>query len=70
VSATALSRSSSSTPEPTCDERQAEIQRLRYEYGFSAMPPEQSRKLIELPEPDTAQKQAEREPLGEVALAA
>jgi ParB/RepB/Spo0J family partition protein len=38
-------------PNLTCDERQAEIQRLRHEYGFSAMPPEQSRKLMELPEP-------------------
>ena len=38
-------------PSLTCDERQAEIQRLRGEYGFSAMPPEQSRKLMELPEP-------------------
>jgi hypothetical protein len=38
-------------PSLTCDERQAEIQRLRREYGFSAMPPEQSRKLMELPEP-------------------
>jgi ParB/RepB/Spo0J family partition protein len=38
-------------PSLTCDERQAEIQRLRHEYGFSAMPPEQSRKLMELPEP-------------------
>jgi ParB/RepB/Spo0J family partition protein len=54
----------------TCDERQAEIQRLRHEYGFSAMPPEQSRKLMELSEPDTAQKDAKREPIGEVALAA
>ncbi len=38
-------------PSLTCDERQAEIQRLRREYGFSALPPEQSRKLMELPEP-------------------
>ena len=38
-------------PSLTCDERQAEIQRLRHEYGFSAMPPEQSRKIMELPEP-------------------
>jgi ParB/RepB/Spo0J family partition protein len=46
-------------PSLTCDERQAEIQRLRHEYGFSAMPPEQSRKIMELPEPadtDTAQE--------------
>ena len=50
-------------PSLTCDERQAEIQRLRHEYGFSAMPPEQSRKLMELPEP-TDSPTAE-EPSGE-----
>jgi ParB/RepB/Spo0J family partition protein len=50
-------------PSLTCDERQAEIQRLRHEYGFSAMPPEQSRKLMELPEP-TDSSTAE-EPSGE-----
>ena len=35
----------------TCDERHSEIQRLRRDYGFAALPPEQSRKLMELPEP-------------------
>ncbi len=39
-------------PNLTCDERHAEIQRLRREYGFRALPPEQGRKLVELPEPD------------------
>ncbi len=46
-----------------CDERQAEIQRLRREYGFSAMPPEQSRKLMELPEP--ADSATAEQPSGE-----
>jgi ParB/RepB/Spo0J family partition protein len=45
-------------PSLTCDERQAEIQRLRHEYGFSAMPPEQSRKLMELPEPSGSVEEA------------
>lgn len=38
-------------PSLTCDERHSEIQRLRREYGFTALPPEQSHKLMELPEP-------------------
>jgi ParB/RepB/Spo0J family partition protein len=38
-------------PSLTCDERHSEIQRLRREYGFTALPPEQGRKLMELPEP-------------------
>lgn len=46
-------------PTMTCDERQAEIQRLRSEYGFRAMPPEQSRKLMELPEPGQSTDAAE-----------
>lgn len=64
-------------PNMTCDERQAEIQRLRHEYGFSAMPPEQSHKLMELPEPNDAEQndsdaeqQVESEPQAEVAIAA
>ncbi len=46
-------------PTMTCDKRQAEIQRLRSEYGFRAMPPEQSRKLMELPEPGQSTDAAE-----------
>ncbi len=38
-------------PTMTCDERQAEIQRLRREYGFSALPHEVGARLMELPEP-------------------
>jgi ParB/RepB/Spo0J family partition protein len=38
-------------PSLTCDERHSEIQRLRRVYGFRAMPPEESRRLMELPEP-------------------
>lgn len=69
-------------PSLTCDERQAEIQRLRHEYGFSAMPPEQSRKLMELPEPpdsgsaeepsadSTPQDETETPAPAEMALAA
>jgi ParB/RepB/Spo0J family partition protein len=54
-------------PTMTCDERQAEIQRLRSEYGFRAMPPEQSRKLMELPEPGQDSDAAEP---AELAVAA
>jgi ParB/RepB/Spo0J family partition protein len=60
-------------PSLTCDERQAEIQRLRHEYGFSAMPPEQSRKLMELPEPtnsDTGEEHADQPEEELVAVAA
>jgi ParB/RepB/Spo0J family partition protein len=67
-------------PSLSCDERQAEIQRLRHEYGFTAMPPEQSRKLMELPEPTDAatepgaqaapQDQSETPAPAEMALAA
>jgi len=60
-------------PSLTCDERQAEIQRLRREYGFSAMPPEQSRKLMELPEPtggDTGEEHADQPEEELVAVAA
>ncbi|HEX8086551.1 MAG TPA: hypothetical protein VF529_19850 [Solirubrobacteraceae bacterium] len=38
-------------PSMTCDERQTEIQRLRREYGFSALPHEVGPQLMELPEP-------------------
>jgi ParB/RepB/Spo0J family partition protein len=38
-------------PTMTCDERHAEIQRLRREYGFSALPHEVGARLMELPEP-------------------
>ena len=60
-------------PSLTCDERQAEIQRLRHEYGFAAMPPEQSRKLMELPEPtnsDTGEEHADQPEEELVAVAA
>lgn len=63
-------------PSLTCDERQAEIQRLRHEYGFSAMPPEQSHKLMELPDPtdaepndSDAEQQVESEPQAEAEVA-
>jgi ParB/RepB/Spo0J family partition protein len=49
-------------PTLTCDERRAEIQRLRREYGFSALPHEVGARLMELPEPgdsDDAAPQAE-----------
>jgi ParB/RepB/Spo0J family partition protein len=48
-------------PSLTCDERHAEIARLRHEYGFSAMPPKQSRKLMELPEPGESADAADPE---------
>lgn len=48
-------------PTLTCDERHAEIARLRREYGFRAMPPEQSHKLMELPEPGQNADAAEPE---------
>ncbi len=38
-------------PQLTRDERQAEIQRLRREYGFSALEAAKGRELMELPEP-------------------
>jgi len=38
-------------PQLTCDERQGEIQRLRREYGFSALDAVKGRELMELPEP-------------------
>jgi hypothetical protein len=65
-------------PTMTCDERQAEIQRLRREFGFRALPPEQSRKLMELPEPgqdgDAAEPEAdhgsEADERAELAVAA
>jgi ParB/RepB/Spo0J family partition protein len=60
-------------PRLTCDERQAEIQRLRHEYGFAAMPPEQGRKLMELPEPtddDTGEEHADQPEEELVAVAA
>lgn len=66
-------------PTMTCDERQAGIQRLRSEYGFRAMPPEQSHKLMELPEPgqsdnttepEAADHAAETDPPAELAVAA
>jgi len=38
-------------PQLTRDERQAEIQRLRCEYGFSALETAKGRELMELPEP-------------------
>jgi ParB/RepB/Spo0J family partition protein len=41
-------------PELTRDERQAEIQRLRREYGFSALQAAKGRELMELPEPHEA----------------
>ncbi|MFI4984893.1 MAG: ParB/RepB/Spo0J family partition protein [Solirubrobacterales bacterium] len=48
-------------PTLTCDERHAEIARLRREYGFSALPHEQGRKLMELPEPGASTDAAEPE---------
>ena len=47
----AFAQSAGSMPR---DARQAGIQRLRAEYGFTAMPQEVAAKLMELPEPDTA----------------
>jgi ParB/RepB/Spo0J family partition protein len=41
-------------PSLSRDDRQAEIQRLRSEYGYSALPHERGRKLMDLPEPDQA----------------
>lgn len=38
-------------PTLTCDERHGEIQRLRREYGFSALPHELGTRLMQLPEP-------------------
>jgi len=38
-------------PSLTCDERHAEIQRLRRDYGYSALPHERSAELMQLPEP-------------------
>lgn len=62
-------------PSLTCDERHAEIHRLRREYGFSAIPPEEGRKLMELPEPDSTSETGENaadaaETSQEAALAA
>jgi hypothetical protein len=53
-------------PSLTCDERQEEIQRLRSEYGFLAVPAEVGRRLIELPEPGAPEEPAD-EPQGEEA---
>ena len=53
-------------PSLTCDERQEEIQRLRSEYGFLAVPAEIGRRLMELPEPDAPEEPAD-EPQGEEA---
>jgi len=69
-------------PSLTCDERHSEIQRLRREYGFSALPREQGRKLMELPEAtepavaeepgaqSVSQGDGEPQPQADVALAA
>jgi ParB/RepB/Spo0J family partition protein len=38
-------------PTMTCDERRAEIQRLRREYGFSALPHEVGARLMAMPDP-------------------
>ncbi len=51
-------------PSLTCDERQEEIQRLRSEYGFLAVPAEVGRRLMELPEPGALEEPAD-EPQGE-----
>ncbi len=53
-------------PSLTCDERQEEIQRLRSEYGFLAVPAEVGRRLMELPEPGALEEPAD-EPQGEEA---
>jgi ParB/RepB/Spo0J family partition protein len=53
-------------PSLTCDERQEEIQRLRSEYGFLAVPAEVARRLMELPEPGAPEEPAD-EPQGEEA---
>jgi ParB/RepB/Spo0J family partition protein len=64
-------------PSLTCDERQEEIQRLRSEYGFLAVPAEAGRRLMELPEPGAPEEPADApqgedapEAHAEVALAA
>lgn len=64
-------------PTLTRDERHAEIQRLRSEYGYSAVPSEEGRRFMELPEPDSPvaedQEQtskAQAVPDAEMALAA
>jgi ParB/RepB/Spo0J family partition protein len=62
-------------PSLTCDERQAEINRLRREYGFRTVSAEESRRLMELSEPGTPEEptyapQAEAQPEPEVALTA
>ena len=41
-------------PSLSRDERQSEIQRLRGEYGYSAVPHDVGARLMELPEPDAA----------------